>query len=109
MQDWLLNELKRRGWSQRELARRAGLPQSTLSQAISGKRKISPEVCAAIALALGESPAHIMALAGLLPPQSPDDNATIQELTELVRQLSPEMQKDILDYVRFRYRQERGQ
>jgi transcriptional regulator with XRE-family HTH domain len=106
MQKWLVEEMKKRGWSQRELSRRSGLPQSTLSQAIRGKRKITPDVCTGIAQALGESPEYVMRLAGILPPASLEDDSTLQELIELVRHLSPENRQDVLEYIRFRLQQQ---
>ena len=108
MQEWLIEEMKERGWSQRELSRRTGLPQSTLSQTIRGKRKITPDVCLAIARALGEPIEHVMRLAGILPPQESSDDSTISELIELARNLPPDERQQALDYIRFLYQKRRG-
>ncbi len=36
--DWLLEEMKKRGWSQAELARRSGLTRAAISNYVSGQR-----------------------------------------------------------------------
>lgn len=89
--DWLLRELEDRGWSQSELARRAGIGNATLSRIISGTRDAGPDVARAIAQALGETPEKIYRLAGLLPPPlSPQDaelEAAVQEIAETLSRL----------------------
>lgn len=46
---WLIQSLETRGWSQRELARRASISQSSVSDVLSQKRLPTWDFCAAIA------------------------------------------------------------
>jgi transcriptional regulator with XRE-family HTH domain len=66
--DWLLDRLKEKGWSQSELARKSGLTTASISNYINGRipdktalRKISK--------ALGIPPIMVFEQAGLLPSQ----------------------------------------
>jgi transcriptional regulator with XRE-family HTH domain len=107
---WLSQELDRRGWSHRELARQTGFSQPLVSKTLSGERKPSANFCNKVAQALEVSPEMLLRLAGILPPAapgSPADNSTLQELIELARNLSPEEQQQSLDYVRFLYQKRR--
>ena len=84
MQDWLLDQLKRRGWSQRELARRAGLPQASVSKSLTGERNATADTCVKVAGALDVSPILVLTKAGIIPPQ-PDRDPRLEEITELIR------------------------
>ncbi len=104
---WLANELKNRGWSHRELARRSNLSQTAISTVLSGQRQPGWEFCAAIARALGEAPEKVFRRAGLLPAlPAPEDDATLRELVEYTRQLSREERTQVLQYAQWRYQQE---
>lgn len=65
---WLTTEIDERGWNNSELARRAGMVPSTISMVISGHNRPSMEFCVKIATALGESPDHVLRMAGHLDP-----------------------------------------
>lgn len=104
---WLSQELDRRGWSHRELARQTGFSQSFVSKTLSGERSISVKFCTKAAEALGESPDTLLRLAGILPPSSPaspSDNPLLQEIVELARNLPPKQLKELLRYTRYLYR-----
>ena len=103
---WLAHELERRKWSQRGLARQAGISQTFISQVLSGDASPSVNFCYKIAQALGEAPEKVLRLAGILAP-APEDN-TLQELIELARSLLPEDREELLKYARFRYQQRKG-
>jgi transcriptional regulator with XRE-family HTH domain len=64
---WLQKELGQRGWSQRELARRAGISHAIISEVLSGTKKPGWDFCLAIADPLDRSPIEMFRLAGLLP------------------------------------------
>lgn len=83
MIDLLVKELDDRGWSQRELARRAGISQSTVSDVIAGKRPASWDFAAATAKALGYSPDYFFVLAGLRSKPSPSNEEYNQLLAVL--------------------------
>jgi transcriptional regulator with XRE-family HTH domain len=105
---WLEQELKGRGWSHGELARRASLAQATVSNVITGQRQPGCEFCIKAAQAFGLSPVLILVKAGILPSQEPTDDLTVQEITELARSLPPEDRAELLKYARFRYQQRNG-
>ena len=105
---WLEQELKRRGLSHGELARRASLAQATVSNVLTGQRNPGCEFCIKVAQAFGLSPVLILVKAGILPSQEPTDDITIQEITELARSLPPEDRKEVLEYIRFRYHRRKG-
>lgn len=100
---WVLNEVDQRGWTPAELARRAGLNTGTLSNILNGNRRPGPEVCRAIAKALGEPEEKVFRLAGLLSSLPASNDPTLVELQELVKNLPPAQRKQALDFLRFLY------
>jgi transcriptional regulator with XRE-family HTH domain len=98
-------EIERRDWSHRVLARHSGLSNSLVSKTLAGKLPPSADFCIKVAQALGESPEKFLRLAGILPASPASDDSALQELMDLARSLPPEDQEDILKYVRFRYQQ----
>jgi transcriptional regulator with XRE-family HTH domain len=69
--DWLSTEAHKRGWSQNELARRAGKGSSTMSMIASGQNKPGYNFCIAVARALSLPGEEVLRRAGLLPPVAP--------------------------------------
>ena len=63
---WLTDILHRKGWSQSELARRAGINQVTVSRIVSEGRGVGPAVARKIARTLGLPEAEVYERAGLL-------------------------------------------
>lgn len=63
---WLLNELDKRGWSQNELGRRAGLTSGTISNVINGVRTPATDTLKAIASALKLPKETVFREAGIL-------------------------------------------
>lgn len=66
MAKWINEEIKQRGWSQRELARRSGVSNTLISKVMSDDVPASWEFCLAIAKPLGKSPLEVFQIAGLL-------------------------------------------
>ena len=66
--DWINEQVAIRGWSFRELGRRAGKSHATISNVVAGKTKPTFDLCDGIAQAFGEKPVDVFRLAGLLPP-----------------------------------------
>ena len=97
LSDWISNELQRRGWSQREVARRGGISHSTVSDVLSGQRTPTADFCIAIANAFGTSRADVLTRAGILPDV---ESHNVRQLTHLFDQLSTEDQTAILIMVR---------
>ena len=92
--------MKRRGWTQNELAKRSGVSQFTVSSVLSGKRSPGAGFCVKVAGALGLPPEMLLRRAGILPQDvklPPDiDNTTTQEIFTLLRNLPPEKRKEAL-------------
>lgn len=107
LSSWLAKELERRGWSHRELARRAGVSQTAVSQAISGDRNIGWDFCAKIAGPLDMTPEEVLRLAGLLSKSSHNDDKLIRQLSDRFQELSAERRRRVLDFALFEYQQQK--
>jgi len=93
--DWLNDELSSRGWSSRELARRAEIAPQTVSAIITKSRGPGLEACVGIARAFHLPPEDVLRRAGLLPPLPPAvDNE--RALITLFRQLTGDTQHTVL-------------
>jgi transcriptional regulator with XRE-family HTH domain len=101
---WVTDELRRRGWSIRELARRSGLSHVAISQVLSGQRQPGWDFCAAIAEPLEASPMDTFVLAGKLKRErlvnDADVNADVLELQELAATLDDEGRRCLLRVAR---------
>jgi transcriptional regulator with XRE-family HTH domain len=97
--DWLLNEMQRRGLSQSELARKAGLAQATISYVLSGERNPGSEFCLGVAKALNIPPEIVFQRAGLFPGEG-EETSNLKEASHLFQQLSDRQQRDILVQMR---------
>jgi transcriptional regulator with XRE-family HTH domain len=71
---WLEEELERRSWSREEVARRAGIHSSVLTNIVSGRATVGVETARKIAVALDVSPVVVFRLAGLLPSEEEEDD-----------------------------------
>ena len=80
LSDFLNDEIEERGWSKRELARRAGISSATVTDVMNERAAPGTRFCISISRALGRLPEDIMRLAGILPPLPP----TVEEEREAV-------------------------
>ena len=103
--DWLTRELGERGWSNSELARRAGVVPSTVSMAISERNQPGEKLCRGIAHAFGIPPIEVFQLAGILPRLSNDSD--FEGLGYYFDQLTPRNQNTLLIMARALYEEER--
>lgn len=90
---WLAAEMKNRRLSQRALARMIEISHPVISRVLSGENQPSLEFCIKVAHALGEPPARVLRLAGILPPS--EDDPTLEELREVVEHLPPNTAKPL--------------
>lgn len=97
--DWLTQELEKRHWSQRELARRSGVSQSAISLVMRGNAP-SADFCIAVAQAFGESYWKVLHLAGVIPPLGEDD-PILAEILDIGRSLTPEQREKLLEFAQF--------
>lgn len=98
--DWLKSELAARGWGNNAFARRAGLPKSSVSDTLNGKRRVTFEFCVGVARACRAEPVAVLRQAGLLPPDPQADPVAAQVAT-LVAALPPAAQQEVLRYVQY--------
>ena len=97
--NWLLQERRKRRWSQAELARRAGVSRPTISNYESGKtQNPNPDVIQAIARILEIPTEDAFRAAGLLPLK-PEHTPANAQLDYIFSQLSPDDQAVVLDIV----------
>ena len=96
---WLERQLQERGWSSSELARRAGISQSAVSNVLTGKQIPGLEFCKGVASALDLRTEELLSLAGHLPPM-PEPVVEEQEALRLLRGLNRPMRGVALSLLR---------
>lgn len=96
---WLMTELEKRGWTNSELARRAGVVPSTVSMILSNQKQPGLDFCVGVARALGELPETILRRAGLLPPL-PAAVEEENEVLQIYRTLPATQRRTILSMLR---------
>ena len=99
LKKWIQEGLTQHGWSQSELARRAKLSSTTVSDVLSGSAKPGLNFCKGVARAFGVRTEKVLRLAELLPPE-PEETPTSRELLYMFMQLGDEDQERILDITR---------
>ena len=108
---WLDEELARRNWRPADLARAAGISTGSLSQIYTGTRNPGPDIANAIAKGLNLPPDTVFRQGGLLPESpGPTVDPTLQELNEILRNMTADERREIADYALWRYqRRENGE
>jgi len=93
---WLNDELKNRGWSQREAARRAGISHAAIANILQDVGEPLVSTYEALARAFEMPLPEILQIAGVLPlPPAPVRDE--DRLLSLWRQLDPRQRRDVLD------------
>jgi len=83
MATWLNEEIKQRGWSLRETARRMEVSHTTVVNLANEKIIPSPNLCNKLARVFGVPREHVFRLAGLLPTiVIANDDGRKQEIAE---------------------------
>jgi transcriptional regulator with XRE-family HTH domain len=86
--EWVREETYDRGWSIRELERRAGLNRGRISNAANLERQPTLEVCQGLARAFDLSVVEVQRHAGYLPsPPSEDRLQEFEEIAEILASL----------------------
>lgn len=98
--DWLVDQMKRRGWGTRELARNANLPHTSISRLSHGNTQAGPKVCRGVAAALGMPAVLVFEQAGLLPRRPPDVHDT-ELLKHIYYGLDAQKRKQLVEYAEF--------
>ena len=97
--EWLLNELREKEISQSELSRRTGISTGAISDVISGRRNVGPDIARRVAEALRVPVEESYRAAGLLPdvPMDTDQDKWIRRVSKLLEEVKDERdQKTIL-------------
>lgn len=102
---WLINEINDRGWANNELARRAGLSKSIISNVLSDKQPPTFQICLGISRAFLVAPEIVLRKAGLLPPTPTPEK--IQRLIDIISGLSEEELDLVVSHAQWRYEQMR--
>jgi len=87
--------LEEKGWSQSKLAKAAKVSPASISDVLSGRRKVGRELATAIAGALKIPPEQVFRAAGFLPPAQTDDEWD-RRVIHLLKQFPPEEKKKII-------------
>ena len=95
LSEWITEELNTRGWSIRELARRAELSHATINGVLSGTANPGLDFCKGVARALHVAPEDVIRKAGLLPYIPPDVHQS-DELLHYFTQLPNEDRQRII-------------
>ena len=98
---WLQQEMNKRGLSNSELARRAGVTRGAIGNVLRGDRNVGSELCLAIAKGLKIPADVIFQKAGLLPSNSTDDDPLAREVDFLLTQMTPAQRESALKFMRF--------
>lgn len=104
--EWLEGELKERRWTRADLARATSMTSATMTRVFNGERKPGPDLCNAIAEALGIPPEMVFRKAGLLPELPEDDDQFLNETIEAFKRLDIDQRRDVLEYVFSRLRRQ---
>lgn len=97
--DWLLVEMKKRGWNQSELAAQAGVSKVSISDVLSGRRKVGQKLAVGIAMAFKMPPEAVMRKAGMLPPERGNVNSQIDEILHRTKDLDEHDRNAILEFI----------
>lgn len=94
---WLADELNSKGWSQRELARRAKISSAQISRVLSGEEP-GQLFYIAVGKALGYTPASLERLNADGTPPAAYQEMSFEDLHEVVKQLSPDQRAEVLRF-----------
>ena len=84
---WLREEVEGRGWTFRELGRRAGLSSGAISKVMTGTTEPTWEFCDKIARAMEMSAVDVFRQAGLLPPIPEAREREFERITDMLASL----------------------
>jgi transcriptional regulator with XRE-family HTH domain len=85
---WLNAEMKKRGWSLRQAARRVGVSYTAFADIADGQARPNADLCQRIALVFQIPPEEVFCLAGLLPLRL-NEMLALGETVHLFNKFSP--------------------
>jgi len=109
LNQWVINQLNRNGWSIRELSRRGEFSQSYISAVLSGKQDPGPKSYQGISKAFGITLESVERLdnEGEVPESRLNDPA-LKELLELAQSLPLSDLQEVLDYASYRLKKSKN-
>ena len=90
---WLHEQLEKRNWRVKDLAKNSRISDAAVSRVLSGQRKADTDTLLAFAEALNVSPIVMFRKAGKLPEGGAD--VTFEDWQHLLNQLTPDEQEEI--------------
>lgn len=109
MVNWVNEQLKIKGWSMRELARRANISPATVSKVLSNKQNPGNDFYLGVARAFGVTLESVerLELNGTVPISRLNEQK-FRELMELAQSLTDEDLADVVDYATYRLRRSKN-
>lgn len=86
--EWLLGELDERGWSREDLARKAGIKSTGITNIVNRNKNLGPDLARAIANALGVKQRILFTIARIIDDEGEDDARQEKEMDEIQRILA---------------------
>lgn len=102
-ESWLISEMKARYMTQSDLAKKAGVSPTAISNVLSQQRSAGTELCQAIARALGYPPEYVFRQAGLLPPKKTTTDPAFDRFEARLALLTPENRERIYRLIELEY------
>ncbi len=107
LREWITQKINGYGWSISELARRSDLSVGYTSRVISGQQKPGAKFYQGVAKAFDLTLEAIERLDREgIDPVSPDDPHTLDSILEIIKKMTPEQRRKVLEYAIFVLRQE---
>lgn len=100
LREWVEEQLQRRNWSLRELARQAGTSHSSMARIWDDDRSIGYRTCMDLSRALNVPPQTVLEIAGLLP-RVPEDVQDVRLLKSIYYDLPPDKRAQLVEYAEF--------
>lgn len=99
--EWLEGELKRKGWTQSELARAAKVPRATISNLLNDVRNPGPDLLGRIAIALELPDVYVFRKAGIIDP-APKSTDQTDLLLGLFSRFPDDEKDELLTYMQLK-------
>jgi len=99
---WITAEKEKRGWGVNELARRADLSNSYVSNVLNELQGPGPKFYAGMARAFGMPEVELLRMGGELPPAPGDtERLTLREIWQILQGLDEDQLKEVRRFARF--------
>ena len=86
--EWFLDELQRQNLSREEVARKAGIKSTGITNVVNRNKNLGPDLARAIANALGVRQRVVFAVARLIDDEGVEDAKEESELAEIRKELA---------------------